>query len=131
MYRSTHILTAAALAAFLAAGAQAQTVAVAPTQAPPQDMARMKADANAVVAKMSSSAPLGYLCFRGEDGVRRTVSATFDEVLKSKQEAAGKAKTAFSIGYDRKQAEAMVTDELVATCVSSYVGRGGATYPSF
>ncbi|WP_298728621.1 hypothetical protein [uncultured Ferrovibrio sp.] len=122
---------AAVLAASFTLTAQAQTVAVAPTQAPPQqDMVRMKSDANAVVAALRNGMPLGYLCFRGEDGVRRTVSATFDDVLKAKQEAAAKSNTAFTIGYDRKQAEAMVGDAMVASCVASYVGAASA-YPSF
>lgn len=122
---------AAVLAASFTLSAQAQTVAMAASPAPSQDMASMKSDANSVIAAIQSSMPLGYLCFRGEDGVRRTVSATFEDVLKAKQEAAAKAKTTFSIGYDRKQAEAMVGDAMVANCVASYVGTASASYPSF
>lgn len=123
---------AAAMAVSFSVTAQAQTVALAPpAKAPVQDMATMKSDANSVIAAIQSGMPLGYLCFRGEDGVRRTVSATFDDVLKAKQEAAAKAKTAFSMGYDRKQAEAMVGDAMVANCVASYVGTASAGYPSF
>lgn len=121
---------AAAMAVSFAAAVEAQTVALASNPAPTQDLSAMKADANRVVSNLRSAMPLGYLCFRGEDGVRRTVSATFDDVLKAKQEAAAKSNTAFTIGYDRKQAEAMVGDAMVASCVASYVGAASA-YPSF
>lgn len=123
---------AAVLAASFTLTAQAQTVAVAPTQAPPQqDMVRMKSDANAVVAALRNGMPLGYLCFRGEDGVRRTVTAAFDDLVKADQEAARKANRPYTLSYDRKQAEALVTDAMVAHCVASYVGTGSASYPSF
>ncbi|HLT78207.1 MAG TPA: hypothetical protein VKZ87_12540 [Ferrovibrio sp.] len=122
---------AAAMAVSFAAAVEAQTVALASNPAPTQDLSAMKADANRVVSNLRSAMPLGYLCFRGEDGVRRTVTAAFDDLVKADQEAARKANRPYTLSYDRKQAEALVTDAMVAHCVASYVGTGSASYPSF
>jgi hypothetical protein len=122
---------AAAMAVSFAAAVEAQTVALASNPAPTQDLSAMKADANRVVSNLRSAMPLGYLCFRGEDGVRRTVTAAFDDLVKADQEAARKANRPYTLSYDRRQAEALVGDAMVAHCVASYVGTGSASYPSF
>ncbi|HEX6957087.1 MAG TPA: hypothetical protein VF194_03805 [Ferrovibrio sp.] len=124
-------VVAAVMAIWFGAAAEAQTLALASSPAPAQDLSAMKADANRVVSNLRSAMPLGFLCFRGEDGVRRTVTAAFDELTKADQEAARKANRSYMLSYDRKQAEALVGDAMVAHCVASYVATDSARYPSF